>query len=144
MLSSPYPMPPVRGWRVATVGSYLAASAAGVWSLIVPPALYTETVPTWITFLWSMSLIGGGLVCAIGVAVAQYRAEWIASWSLGLGIAIHAVISWAMTTHSPAAGTRALMLTAFTGVVVARALLLWRIDRLARDRKRVADQREDE
>jgi len=134
----------VRGWRVATIWSYLAASAAGAWSLIIPPATYVATVPLWITLLWSVSLIGGGLVCAAGVAASQYRAEWIASWGLGLGVAIYAVISWSTIPHSPASGTRALVLTAFTGVVVARALLLSRIDGMARDRKRVANRERDE
>lgn len=126
-----------------TTSAYLAVAVAGAWSLIHTPVSYSDTLPSWVTWLWSLSLIAGGLLCAIGVAAGMWRVEWIASWVLSFGVAVYAVLSWSVTLDSPASGTRALILTAMTGIILARALLLSRMDRMARERRQAETYVED-
>lgn len=134
MLSSPYPAPPIRGWRLLAAAKYLFVAAGGVSILYRPPATY-EDVPDWVTFTWGWAALLAGLAATLGVMRTQYKIEWIAAWFAGMGVAIYASISWALVFDSDTHLTRAAFLTALTACVLERALLLGRIDRIARERK---------
>lgn len=135
MLSSPYPLPPVLGWRPAVTFGYAAASAAGVIALSKPPVSYTTD--TWVGIAWGLSLIIGGALAAGGTAFGRYRFEWFGTFILAFGLATYAVMSWGqVVTQGVGHGPRALVLSAFALHCLARALLLGRIDKIAQEQKR--------
>lgn len=134
MLSSPYPLPPVGGWRPAVTVGYAAAAAAGVLALSKPPVSYS--MDTWVGIAWGLSLIIGGILAAGGTATSRYRFEWFGAFILAFGLATYAVMSWGQVIGQGAGhGPRALVLTAFALNCLARALLLGRIDKVAQQQK---------
>lgn len=134
MLSSPYPLPPVSGWRPAVTVGYMAAAAAGAIALSKPPISYS--MDTWVGIAWGVSLILGGALAAVGTAASRYRFEWFGAFILAFGLATYAVMSWGqVVSQGSGHGPRALVLSAFALNSLARALLLGRIDKIAQDQK---------
>ena len=135
MLSSPYPLPPVLGWRPAVTLGYAATAAAGIIALSKPPVSYSTD--TWVGIAWGLSLIIGGALAAGGTAFARYRFEWFGTFILAFGLATYAVMSWGQVIEAGIGhGPRALVLTGFALNCLARALLLGRIDKIAQEQKR--------
>lgn len=132
MLSSPYPMPPLRTWRAAMVTGWAAGLIAGTWVLIDPPLSY-EGIGLALTIMWgAMLAIGSGLT-AIGHLAQRYKIE-LPGLVLALGgVVIYDYLSWVQTlTTSPGSGPRALLLIVLACMLIARIRVLLFLDRQAR------------
>ena len=58
MLSSPYPVPELRVYKVAMVVGLVAGMGAGAWVLVSPPQSY-DALGLTITTVWGAFLLGG-------------------------------------------------------------------------------------
>lgn len=141
MLSSPYPVPSLRVYRVAMVIGWLCAMVAGVWVLIDPPKSY-QGLGFALTVAWGGMLAVGGLTCAVAHAFRSYQLE-VPGLTLALGgVSVYAYLSWVATfTDSLGSGPRALLLVLLACLIVARLRSLLFIDRQAR---KLADLRCDQ
>ena len=132
MLSSPYPVPELRVYKVAMVLGWVAGMVAGAWVLVAPPKSY-DALGLALTILWGAFLIGGSLLVACAHAFRKYKIE-IPGLILALGgVMIYAYLSWAHTlTDSLDSGPRASLLLVLASLLVARIRILMHIDRQAR------------
>lgn len=140
MLSSPYPVPALRVYRVAAVTGWLCAMAAGVWVLVDPPRSY-QGLGAALTVAWGVMLAAGGIACAAAHALRRYQIE-LPGLVLALGgVSVYAYLSWVATfTDSLGSGPRALLLVLLACLIVTRIRSLLFIDRQAR---KLADLRCD-
>lgn len=141
MLSSPYPVPSLRLYRVALTAGWAFGVIAGVWVLIDPPDSY-EGLGAALTTAWGVMLTVGSALCAIANGARRYQLE-IPGLILALGgIAIYDYLSWQATfTDSLGSGPRSCLTFLLGMFVVARIRVLLSIDRQAR---KLADMRCDE
>src|SRR5699024_10437916 len=132
MLSSPYPVPPLRVYKVAMVLGWIAGMGAGAWVLVSPPKSY-DALSLTLTTVWGAFLLGGSLLVASAHAFRKYKIE-IPGLVLALGgVVIYAYLSWAQTlTDSPGSGPRASLLILLAALIVGRIRMLMHIDRQAR------------
>lgn len=132
MLSSPYPIPPLRSWRVAMVTGWTAGIGAGAWVLASPPVSY-EGIGLALTITWGIMLALGSALVAIGHLIQSYKIETPGlTLSLG-GIVVYTYLSWEqVVTTSPGSGPRALLLVLLACLVVGRIRVLLHLDREAR------------
>lgn len=132
MLSSPYPVPPLRVYKVAMVLGWVAGMAAGAWVLISPPKSY-DTLGLTLTAVWGVFLFAGSLLTMFGHAFRKYKIE-IPGLILALGgVVIYDYLSWLQTfTSAPGSGARACLLIVLAALLVARIRILMHIDRQAR------------
>lgn len=132
MLSSPYPVPPLRVHQVAVVIGWVAGIAAGAWVLAYPPKSY-EGLGAVLTAAWGVFLAAGSAVVALGQALRKYKIE-LPGLVLALGgVVIYCYLSWQQTlTTAPGSGPRALLLILLAALIVARIRVLMHIDRQAR------------
>ena len=132
MLSSPYPVPSLRVYRVAMVLGWVAGMVAGAWVLVSPPKSY-DALDLTLTTVWGAFLLGGSLLVMIANAFRKYKVE-IPGLILALGgVVIYDYLSWLQTfTTAPGSGPRALLLILLAALLVARIRLLMHIDRQAR------------
>ena len=63
MLSSPYPVPSLRVYKVAMVVGWVAGMLAGAWVLVSPPKSY-DALDLTLTTVWGAFLLGGSLLVA--------------------------------------------------------------------------------
>ena len=131
MLSSPYPVPPLRVYKVAMLVGWMAGMVAGAWVLVSPPKSY-DALSLTLTTVWGAFLLGGSLLVASAHAFRKYKVE-IPGLVLALGgVVIYAYLSWAQTlTDSHGSGPRACLLL-LAALIVGRIRLLMHIDRQAR------------
>ena len=132
MLSSPYPVPSLRVYRVAMVLGWVAGMVAGAWVLVSPPKSY-DALDLTLTTVWGAFLLGGSLLVACAHAFRKYKIE-IPGLILALGgVVIYDYLSWLQTfTTAPGSGPRACLLILLAALLVARIRLLMHIDRQAR------------
>ena len=132
MLSSPYPIPPFRVYKVAMVLGWMAAMGAGAWVLVSPPKSY-DALDLTLTTVWGAFLLGGSLLVTYAHALRKYKVE-IPGLVLALGgVVIYDYLSWLPTfTTAPGSGPRACLLILLAALLVARIRLLMHIDRQAR------------
>ena len=132
MLSSPYPVPPLRVYTAAMMVGWIAGTAAGAWVLVSPPKSY-DALSLTLTTVWGAFLFGGSLLVASAHAFRKYKIE-IPGLVLALGgVVIYAYLSWAQTlTDSPGSGPRACLLLLLAALIVGRIRMLMHIDRQAR------------
>lgn len=132
MLSSPYPVPNLRVYKVAMVLGWAAGMGAGAWVLLSPPKLYDGLGLT-LTTVWGVFLLAGSLLVMAANVFRKYKIE-IPGLILALGgVSIYAYLSWATTlTDSPGSGPRASLLLVLAAHLVARIRILIHIDRQAR------------
>ena len=132
MLSSPYPVPSLRVYKVAMVLGWVAGMAAGAWVLASPPKSY-DALDLTLTALWGVFLLGGSLLVACAHVFRKYKVE-IPGLVLALGgVVIYDYLSWLQTfTTAPGSGPRACLLILLAALLVARIRLLMHIDRQAR------------
>ena len=141
MLSSPYPVPPLRTWRAAMTVGWVAGVAAGVWVLADPPVSY-QGLGLALTIAWGVMLAAGSLLATVGHLSQRYKLE-LPGLVLALGgVVIYDYLSWEQTfTTSPGSGPRALLLVVLACMLVARIRVLIYLDRQAR---RIVEMRETE
>ena len=132
MLSSPYPVPPLRVYKVAMVVGWVAGMVAGAWVLVSPPKSY-DALDLALTTVWGAFLLGGSLLVGAAHAFRKYKVE-IPGLVLALGgVVIYDYLSWLQTfTTAPGSGPRACLLILLAALLVARIRLLMHIDRQAR------------
>ena len=132
MLSSPYPVPELRVYRVAMVTGWVAGMVAGAWVLVSPPKSY-DALGLALTTVWGAFLLGGSLLVMIANAFRKYKVE-IPGLILALGgVVIYDYLSWLQTfTSAPGSGARACLLLVLAALLVARIRILMHIDRQAR------------
>ena len=132
MLSSPYPVPPLRVYRVAMVLGWVAGMVAGAWVLVSPPKSY-DALGLALTTVWGAFLLGGSLLVMVANAFRKYKVE-IPGLILALGgVVIYDYLSWLQTfTSAPGSGARACLLLVLAAHLVARIRMLMHIDRQAR------------
>ena len=132
MLSSPYPVPPLRVYKVAMVVGWVAGMVAGAWVLVSPPKSY-DALDLALTTVWGAFLLAGSLLVAGAHAFRKYKVE-IPGLVLALGgVVIYDYLSWLQTfTTAPGSGPRACLLILLAALLVARIRLLMHIDRQAR------------
>ena len=132
MLSSPYPVPSLRVYKVAMVVGWVAGMVAGAWVLVSPPKSY-DALDLTLTTVWGAFLLGGSLLVAGAHVFRKYKVE-IPGLVLALGgIVIYDYLSWLQTfTTAPGSGPRACLLILLAALLVARIRLLMHIDRQAR------------
>ena len=132
MLSSPYPVPPLRVYKVAMIVGWVAGMVAGAWVLVSPPKSY-DALDLTLTTVWGVFLLGGSLLVAGAHAFRKYKIE-IPGLVLALGgVVIYDYLSWLQTfTTAPGSGPRACLLVVLAALLVARIRLLMHIDRQAR------------
>ena len=132
MLSSPYPIPVLRTWRVSMVLGWAAGIAAGAWVLIDPPLSY-EGIGLALTIVWGAMLALGSAFTAIGHIAQRYKLE-LPGLVLALGgVVIYDYLSWQQTlTTSPGSGPRALLLVVLACMLIARIRVLLYLDKQAR------------
>lgn len=139
MLSSPYPVPPLRLWQAAMVTGWTAGATAGAWVLASPPVSY-EGLGLALTTMWGLMLAVGSGLCALAHLLQKYKLE-LPGLVLALGgVVIYGYLSWEQTVvTSPGSGPRALLLLFLACWIVARVRVLIYLDRQAR---RLQDLRE--
>lgn len=132
MLSSPYPVPELRVYKVAMVLGWVAGMVAGAWVLVSPPQSY-DALGLALTTVWGAFLLGGSLLVMAANVFRKYKVE-IPGLVLALGgVVIYAYLSWVQTlTDSPGSGPRACLLLVLAALLVARIRILMHIDRQAR------------
>ena len=132
MLSSPYPVPPLRVYKVAMVVGWVAGMLAGAWVLVSPPKSY-DALDLTLTTVWGAFLLGGSLLATCAHVFRKYKVE-IPGLVLALGgVVIYDYLSWLQTfTTAPGSGPRACLLILLAALLVARIRLLMHIDRQAR------------
>ena len=132
MLSSPYPVPPLRVYKVAMLVGWVAGMVAGAWVLVSPPKSY-DALDLALTTVWGAFLLGGSLLVGAAHAFRKYKVE-IPGLVLALGgVVIYDYLSWLQTfTTAPGSGPRAFLLILLAALLVARIRLLMHIDRQAR------------
>ena len=132
MLSSPYPVPELRVYKVAMVLGWVAGMLAGAWVLVSPPKSY-DALDLTLTTVWGAFLLGGSLLVAGAHVFRKYKVE-IPGLVLALGgVVIYDYLSWLQTfTTAPGSGPRACLLILLAALIVARIRLLMHIDRQAR------------
>ena len=132
MLSSPYPVPPLRVYKVAMVVGWVAGMLAGAWVLVSPPKSY-DALDLALTTVWGAFLLGGSLLVAGAHVFRKYKVE-IPGLVLALGgVVIYDYLSWLQTfTTAPGSGPRACLLILLAALLVARIRILMHIDRQAR------------
>ena len=132
MLSSPYPVPSLRVYKVAMVVGWVAGMVAGAWVLVSPPKSY-DALDLTLTTVWGAFLLGGSLLVTCAHAFRKYKVE-IPGLVLALGgVVIYDYLSWLQTfTTAPGSGPRACLLILLAALLVARIRLLMHIDRQAR------------
>ena len=132
MLSSPYPVPSLRVYKVAMVVGWVAGMVAGAWVLVSPPKSY-DALDLTLTTVWGAFLLGGSLLVAGAHLLRKYKVE-IPGLVLALGgVLIYDYLSWLQTfTTAPGSGPRACLLIVLAALLVARIRLLMHIDRQAR------------
>ena len=120
MLSSPYPVPELRVYRVAMVTGWVAGMVAGAWVLVSPPKSY-DALGLALTTVWGAFLLGGSLLVMIANAFRKYKVE-IPGLILALGgVVIYDYLSWLQTfTSAPGSGARASLLILLAALLVAR------------------------
>ena len=74
MLSSPYPVPPLRVYKVAMVVGWVAGMVAGAWVLVSPPKSY-DALDLTLTTVWGVFLLGGSLLVAGAHVFRKYKVE---------------------------------------------------------------------
>ena len=124
MLSSPYPVPPLRVYKVAMVLGWVAGMVAGAWVLASPPKSY-DALDLALTTVWGAFLLGGALLVAGAHVFRKYKVE-IPGLVLALGgVVIYDYLSWLQTfTTAPGSGPRACLLILLAALLVARIRLL--------------------
>ena len=139
MLSSPYPVPSLRVWRVAMVVGWLAGVGAGAWVIVEPPKSY-EGLGLALTITWGIMLALGSALVLVGHLARSYQIE-LPGLVLALGgVAIYDFLSWQATFgDSPGSGPRALLLVVLLCFLIARIRTLAYFDGEAR---RMIDLRE--
>ena len=132
MLSSPYPVPPLRVYKVAMVLGWIAGMGAGAWVLVSPPKSY-DALDLALTTVWGAFLLGGSLLVGAAHVFRKYKVE-IPGLVLALGgVVIYDYLSWLQTfTSAPGSGPRACLLILLAALLVARIRILMHIDRQAR------------
>ena len=132
MLSSPYPVPSLRVYKVAMVVGWVAGMVAGAWVLVSPPKSY-DALDLALTTVWGAFLLGGSLLVAGAHLLRKYKVE-IPGLVLALGgVVIYDYLSWLQTfTTAPGSGPRACLLILLAALLVARIRILMHIDRQAR------------
>ena len=132
MLSSPYPVPSLRVYKVAMIVGWVAGMLAGAWVLVSPPKSY-DALDLTLTTVWGAFLLGGSLLVACAHAFRKYKIE-IPGLVLALGgVVIYDYLSWLQTfTTAPGFGPRACLLLVLAALLVARIRTLMHIDRQAR------------
>lgn len=132
MLSSPYPVPSLRVYKVAMVVGWIAGMVAGAWVLVSPPKSY-DAIGLTLTAVWGAFLLGGSLLVMCAHAFRKYKVE-VPGLVLALGgVVIYAYLSWVQTfTSAPGSGARACLLILLAALLVARIRVLMHIDRQAR------------
>lgn len=139
MLSSPYPVPPLRAWRAAMVTGWSAGVAAGAWVLIQPPVSY-EGIGLALTTMWGLMLVIGSGLCVLALVLQRYKIE-LPGLVLALGgVVIYGYLSWEQTLgESPGSGPRALLLVLLACWIIARARALTYMDQQARRMKELRE-----
>lgn len=139
MLSSPYPVPPLRAWQAAMVTGWAAGVAAGTWVLTYPPVSY-EGIGLALTTMWGLMLVIGSGLCTLAHALQRYKLE-LPGLVLALGgVVIYGYLSWEQTVGtSPGSGPRALLLLLLACWIVARVRVLIYLDRQARRLKELQE-----
>ena len=132
MLSSPYPVPSLRVYKVAMIVGWVAGMVAGAWVLVSPPKSY-DALDLALTTVWGAFLLGGSLLVACAHVFRKYKVE-IPGLILALGgVVIYDYLSWLQTfTTAPGSGPRACLLILLAALLVTRIRLLMHIDRQAR------------
>ena len=104
MLSSPYPVPSLRVYRVAMALGWVAGMGAGAWVLVAPPQSY-DALGLTLTTVWGAFLFGGSLLVACAHIFRKYKIE-IPGLVLALGgVVIYDYLSWLQTfTTAPGSG----------------------------------------
>src|SRR5699024_5521557 len=96
MLSSPYPVPSLRVYRVAMVLGWVAGMGAGAWVLVSPPQSY-DALGITLTPGWGGFLLGGSRLVAWAHAFRKYKIE-----IPGLVLALGGVVAKAReSTYQP-------------------------------------------
>lgn len=132
MLSSPYPIPTLRVYRVAMILGWIAGAAAGAWVLADPPLSY-QGIGLALTIAWGAMLAVGSGLTVLGHLTQRYKIE-LPGLVLALGgVVIYDYLSWVQVlTTSPGSGPRALLLVLLACLIVARIRVLIYLDRQAR------------
>src|SRR5690606_23909912 len=106
MLSSPYPVPSLKVYKVAMVLGWIAGMVAGAWVLAAPPKSY-DTIGLTLTAVCGAFRLVGSLLVACAHALRRYKIE-VPCLVLALGgVVIYGYLSWMQTfTSSPGSGAR--------------------------------------
>ena len=121
MLSSPYPVPSLRVYKVAMIVGWVAGMVAGAWVLVSPPKSY-DALDLALTTVWGAFLLGGSLLVTCANAFRKYKVE-IPGLVLALGgVVIYDYLSWLQTfTTAPGSGPRACLLILLAALQIGRA-----------------------
>ena len=123
MLSSPYPVPSLRVYKVAMVLGWVAGMGAGAWVLVSPPQSYDALGLTLTTVLGAF-LLGGSLLVTGAHAFRKYKVEIPGLVPALGGVVIYDYLSWLQTfTTAPGSGPRACLLILLAALLVARIRL---------------------
>lgn len=125
MLRSPYPVPPSRWHTIILVVGWLIGGLTLPWIIKFPPVSY-EGMGLVASYGWGVMVGIGSVLIAIANGKADYRFE-IPGIALVLGgLIVYLILSWDQVFGgSTGSGSRALVLSPFVAVLLARFLQLW-------------------
>lgn len=127
-------VPAIPAARTMRTAGYTAVTAGGFGTLLFTPQTIEAVLGPWVTTLWSVLLIGGGLVAAVGSMCQRWDLEYPALPFAMAGMAIYLVALWSITfDDNMSRSGQTLLITAFAFTLAVRWLDL-RV--LARSRRK--------
>lgn len=114
-------VPAIPAARTMRTAGYTAVMAGGFGTAIYTPGSIEDVLGPAVTTLWSVLLIGGGLVAAVGSISQRWDLEYPALPFALAGMSIYLVALWSITLDDNLSrSSQTFLITAFAFVLAAR------------------------
>jgi hypothetical protein len=124
MMYSGLPMPHRAAVKTSLATAWLLAGGAGLSAIIFPPVTIVAGLGGPMTAVTGCALAAAAFTAALGVVMARYRWEWLASWVASAALAPYAATIWALVfTGEPTRETQALLASSLLAFFITRSVL---------------------
>lgn len=112
-----------RGVRAAM---YLTAATAGGAVIAWPPAVLTAQLGAWWVHALGALALAAGALAFVGALAWRWHLEWVAGCQLAGAYTVYTALQWIVVARQGGGHlATALLLTALTAAILARAVDLW-------------------